>query len=107
MNYPANTTVIVLSRPCIISGKGVTQFEMREPTVRDKILFEKQQGTPLEREMSTVASLCGVESVDLLTLPSYDYGQLVERMNDFLLLPPAAREAKWKEQAEATSKSTS
>lgn len=107
MNYPANTTVIVLSRPCVISGKEVTQFEMREPTVRDKILFEKQSGTNLEKEMTTVASLCGIEKDDLLLLPSWDYSQLVEKMNDFLLLPPAQREQKWKEQAEADSKSSS
>lgn len=107
MNYPANTKVILLSRPCVMGGAEVTQVEMREPTVRDRILFEKQQGSNLEKEMSIVAMLCNVEKNELLHLPGWDYSQLVETMNDFLLLPPAEREAKWKEKAGASSSGTS
>lgn len=107
MNYPATTAVITLSRPLKVGSKEVHQVEMREPTVRDKILFEKDKGSLLEKEINTVASLCNVEKDDLLVLSSWDYGQLVEVMNDFLLLPPAAREAKWKEAAAAAASKAS
>jgi hypothetical protein len=111
MNYPANTKVIPLSRPCLMGSIEVTQVEMREPTMRDRIVFEKQQGSALEKEMGIITSLCGIEKEDLLLLPAWDYSQMVETMNDFLLLPPAARAAKWeaqqKEQKKATSKDAS
>jgi hypothetical protein len=106
MNYPANTKVIPLSRPCLMGSIEVTQVEMREPTVRDRILFEKQQGSALEKEMGIITSLCGIEKEDLLLLSAWDYSQMVETMNDFLLLPPAARAAKWKEQKEESGKAT-
>lgn len=94
MNYPANTTVITLSRPYSMHGEDVTKIEMREPTVRDKIIFEKHKGTPLEKEIATISMLCNLGEEDLLSLPAWDYSQLVEALNDFLLLSPADREKK-------------
>lgn len=106
MNYPATTKKITFSRPFLIGGAEVTQVEMREPLVRDKILFEKHSGTSAEKTLFTVASLCGLDKDDLMALSSWDYDQLVETMNDFLLLSPAERLEKWTE-AENASKSSS
>ncbi|WP_234262246.1 phage tail assembly protein [Klebsiella aerogenes] len=98
MNYPATTKKITFSRPITTeSGREITEVEMREPLVRDKILFDKHSGTTAEKTLFTVASLCGLGEKDLLTLTSWDYDQLVETMNDFLLLPPAERLEKWTE----------
>ncbi|SUI82048.1 Uncharacterised protein [Serratia quinivorans] len=44
MDYPANTTVVTLSRPFEINGKAVTEIALREPTVRDKLMYEKSAG---------------------------------------------------------------
>lgn len=91
MNYPADTTVIALSRPFKIDGEEVSEITMREQTVRDKILFEKSKGTGTERELAMIASVCGFEAAHLITLPSYDYERLVKAFNDFLL-PPEERQ---------------
>lgn len=90
MDYPANTTVITLSRPYTIAGKEVTEITMREPNVRDKIQYEKSTGGTLHRESVMIAGLCGLNQDDLLLLPAYDYDQLVGAFNRFLL-PPADR----------------
>ncbi|MEZ2602860.1 phage tail assembly protein [Kluyvera intermedia] len=91
MNYPANTTVITLSRPYTIDGKEVTEINMREPNVRDKLQYEKSTGGTMERESVMIAGLCGLNQADLLLLPAYDYDQLVVAFNGFLL-PPADRQ---------------
>ncbi|WP_370611824.1 phage tail assembly protein [Klebsiella aerogenes] len=107
MNYPATSKKIPFSRPLVIeNGKELTEVEMREPLVRDKILFDKHNGGSVDKELFTVASLCGLSEKDLLELPSWDYNQLVETMNDFLLLSPAERMKKWAEE-ENVSKSSS
>ena len=41
MNYPATSTTITLSRPVDLNGETVTSLPLREPPVRDKIMFEK------------------------------------------------------------------
>lgn len=92
MNYPATTTTIILSRPFTIDGQPVTELSMREPTVRDRLALAKGNKSALEKEFEMIASLCGLESNDLLTLPGYDYDQLVEAVNRFLL-PPDQRQS--------------
>lgn len=91
MNYPATTTTVILSRPVDLNGETVTSLTVREPTVRDKIMFEKARGDFMEKELAMIASLCGRAPEDLYGLPSYDYQQLVKAFNDFLL-PPAERQ---------------
>lgn len=109
MNYPATTKIITFSRPCKMGDEEVTHVELREPLMREKIQFEKCQGSELEKEMSLVSTLCNRDKDDLVLLPVWDYNQLVGVMNDFLVLPPASREAKWKAleaaQEEVSSKS--
>ncbi|HEY2454153.1 MAG TPA: phage tail assembly protein [Scandinavium sp.] len=90
MSYPANTTLITLSRPFKLNEKEVETIEMREPTVFDKLAFEKNKGAPLEKEVTMIAGLCGLNPGDLYKLPAYDYEQLTEAFNAFLL-PPAER----------------
>ncbi len=90
MTFPANTKIIHLSRPFLLNGDTVEQLEIREPTVMDKLLFEKNKGGLLEKEVTMIASLCNLNPGDLHTLPAYDYDRLTEAFNDFLL-PPAER----------------
>ncbi|MEB4676105.1 phage tail assembly protein [Enterobacteriaceae bacterium G50] len=91
MNYPATTTTVTLSHPVDLNGETVTSLTLREPTVRDKIMFEKAKGSLLEKELAMIASLCGRSPDDLHDLPACDYDQLVKAFNDFLL-PPAERQ---------------
>lgn len=90
MTYPATTAVITLSRPLTVAGNELTELNMREPTVYDKILMEKEKGVATERESIMIARLCDLEAKDLHPLPAYDYEQLVEAFNRFLL-PPEKR----------------
>nr|WP_159465778.1 phage tail assembly protein [Scandinavium goeteborgense] len=90
MTYPANTTLITLSRPMKLNGEDIESIQMREPTVFDKLLFEKNKGAALEKEVAMIAGLCSINPGDLHQLPAYDYDQLTEAFNDFLL-PPAER----------------
>ncbi|MEZ2603342.1 phage tail assembly protein [Kluyvera intermedia] len=90
MTYPANTTLITLSRPFKLDGAEVETIQMREPTVFDKLAFEKNKGAALEKEVTMIAGLCGLNPGDLYQLPAYDYEQLTTAFNDFLL-PPAER----------------
>lgn len=92
MNYPATSTTITLSRPVDLNGETVTSLTLREPTVRDKLMFEKAKGSLLEKELAMIASLCGRSSEDLYGLPACDYDLLVKAFNDFLL-PPADRQS--------------
>ena len=92
MNYPATSTIITLSRAIDLNGETVTSLTLREPTVRDKVMFEKAKGSLLEKELAMIASLCGRSPEDLYGLPACDYDQLVKAFNDFLL-PPAERQS--------------
>ncbi|WP_336286552.1 phage tail assembly protein [Cronobacter dublinensis] len=91
MNYPATTITVTLSRPVDLDGETVTSLTVREPTVRDKLMFEKAKGDLMEKELAMIASLCNRDPKELYNLPSYDYDQLVKAFNDFLL-PPAERQ---------------
>jgi hypothetical protein len=92
MNYPANSITIILSRPYSLNGTDITEMTMREPTVRDKILFEKMAGGPQVKEATMLASLCGLSGPEALyNLPCYDYDQLTEAFERFLL-PPEERQ---------------
>ncbi|WP_162303053.1 phage tail assembly protein [Buttiauxella sp. 3AFRM03] len=90
MEYPADTTVITLSRPLKTTTGEKTELHLREPTVRDKLAFEKTQGGALEKEITMIASLCGVEPSELYLLSAYDYAQLGRAVDTFLL-PPEER----------------
>lgn len=87
MQYPANTTTVKLSRPLNTTKGEVSELHMREPTVFDKLLHEKQKGGLLEKEIAMIASLCGVEPAELHKLSAYDYSQLGKAVNAFLLPP--------------------
>lgn len=87
MIYPASTTVITLSRPFTVKGAPITEIEMREPTVRDRLMLSKGKGDAAEKELAMIAGLCGLEVAEMLTLPGYDYDQLLEAFKDFFLPP--------------------
>jgi hypothetical protein len=71
MDYPANTTVVTQSRPFTINGKNVTEITLCEPTVRDKLMYEKSARGTMEKELLMIASQCGLYQADLL-LPGYE-----------------------------------
>lgn len=87
MTYPASTTVVTLSRPFTVKGAPVTEIEMREPTVRDRLMLAKGKGDATEREVAMIAGLCGLEVAELIMLPGYDYDQLLEAFQRFFLPP--------------------
>lgn len=90
MNYPSNVSVVKLSRPLNTTKGEVEELHLHEPTVRDKLLYEKNKGSTLEKEISMIASLSGVEPAELHELSAWDYSQLGAALNAFLL-PPEAR----------------
>lgn len=87
MNYPANIKTIKLTRPLKVGGTEVEVLNLREPTVFDKLMYEKQKGSALEKEIGMIASLCDVEPAELHQLTAYEYSQLGDALNDFLLAP--------------------
>lgn len=87
MNYPANKKTIKLSRPLTVGATEVTELHMREPLVFDKLNYEKQKGSALEKEINMIAGLCNVEPAELHQLTAYDYSQLGDALNDFLESP--------------------
>ncbi|KAB8307263.1 phage tail assembly protein [Erwinia endophytica] len=89
--YPGETKTIKLYTPVTITGDVVlTEVSMREPVVRDRILFAKDRGTEEEKEARMIASLCGISEQDLYKLTAADYIQMEEAFNVFML-PPAKR----------------
>lgn len=87
MNYPANARTVKLTRPLITASGEVDELHLREPTVFDKLCYDKQKGSALEKEIGMIASLCGVEPSELHKLTAYDYSRLGDALNDFLLAP--------------------
>ncbi|MHA1066999.1 phage tail assembly protein [Enterobacter ludwigii] len=87
MKYPASTRTIPLTRPLVVGTKEVTSLHMREPLVFDKLNYEKQPGSPLEKEINMIASLCGVEPEELHKLTVYDYSLMGNALEDFLKAP--------------------
>lgn len=90
MHFPPETVTVKLSRPFNVNGKSVSDLTMREPRVIDKILLEKTPGSEVVKEVTMIATLCGLNASDLNNLPGYDYAELVAAFNRFLL-PPEAR----------------
>lgn len=91
MSFPPETVAVTLSRPFNVNGTTVTELTLREPRVIDKITLEKTPGSAMIKEVTMIASLCGLNASDLNNLPAYDYAELVAAFNRFLL-PPEVRE---------------
>lgn len=91
MNYPANSTVIKLSRPFKIDGTDVTELTMREPTVRDCLLTAKSGKSGVESELAMIINLCGLDEGDLALLPACDFTTLSAAASRFFL-PPELRQ---------------
>lgn len=86
--YPGETKVIKLYTPVQIEGGGeINSVTMREPLVRDRIMFSKDRGTEEEKEARMIASLCSISEADLFNFTGADYIQLEEEFNVFMLPP--------------------
>lgn len=83
VEYSEGKASIELSRPLKIAGANVTHMQMREPTVRDQLTFEKMKGSEAEREMTLLGNLCEFSPEQLQELPVRDYRRLAAAYQGF------------------------
>lgn len=95
MDYPLDKMVVTFSRPVVIDGKEVAEIEMMEPTLRDRILYDKDKdGCEVEQEARMIARLVNVESEkSLYGLPACDYKQLQDAFNQMVKAPAARKQS--------------
>lgn len=86
--YPSSLTTIPLYTPLTLqNGTQLTEVTMREPTVRDRIIREKDRGSEGEKDARMLALLCNMNEQDVYALTAADYLQLEEVFNVFMLPP--------------------
>ncbi|MCP9660864.1 phage tail assembly protein [Escherichia fergusonii] len=90
MDSLLESMTIILSRPLNVNGTDYDTITIREPKVRDRILFSKDRGDPEEKTARMLARLANFDEKDLYGLPSCDYAKLEEAFNE-LVKPPADR----------------
>ncbi|WP_241608995.1 phage tail assembly protein [Rosenbergiella australiborealis] len=89
--YPSSSQTIILYTPLTLAnGSQLTEIALREPTVRDRILREKDRGSEGEKDARMLALLCNMNEEDIYALTAADYLQLEEAFNVFML-PPSKR----------------
>jgi len=92
MDYPLDKMIVVFSRPVVIGGKEVDLIEMMEPTLRDRIMYDKDKdGCEVEQEARMIARLINAEDEKAIYgLPACDYKKLQDAFNQ-MVKEPAAR----------------
>ncbi|KAB7896017.1 hypothetical protein ASE93_12285 [Serratia sp. Leaf50] len=91
MNYPGSLETITLYSPLTLeNGSELKTVTMREPLVRDRLVYAKDRGTEEAREARMLALLCGINDNDMESLTAADMIQLQDTFNNFML-PPAKR----------------
>ncbi|ROS05670.1 tail assembly chaperone E/41/14-like protein [Sinobacterium caligoides] len=75
---------ITLSYPITCHGEVITELHMRRPTVRDRLISERSQGTEMEKELRLLANLCELAPEYAEDLDMVDYLKLQEALSDFL-----------------------
>ena len=83
MPYPNSTEEIALEYPITVAGAQVSVVQMRRPTVRDRILFDKDQGSEVEKELSMMARLCDMDPDQMMDLDAADYDRVQEQFTAF------------------------
>ncbi|MEG3135537.1 phage tail assembly protein [Rouxiella sp. T17] len=92
MKYPGTSETITLYSPLILeNGSELTTITMREPLVRDRLVYAKDRGNEEEKETRMLALLCDINDEDMQSLTMADQIQLQETFNRFML-PPAKRQ---------------
>jgi hypothetical protein len=75
---------IVLKKPVEHEGHTYNSLEMREPTVQDTLIANKQGGTEAEVEVRLFANLCEVPDAVVRKTTLKDYAKLQRRFESFL-----------------------
>ncbi len=82
-----DSMTITLSRPFIIKGESRDTITIREPKLRDRIMFSNDKSGLEERTATMLARLANLEREDLYALPACDYDQMEAAFNE-LVKPP-------------------
>lgn len=77
-----DSMTITLSRPFIIKGESRDTITIREPKLRDRIMFSNDKSGLEERTATMLARLANLEREDLYALPACDYDQLEAAFNE-------------------------
>ncbi|WP_054176367.1 phage tail assembly protein [Citrobacter sp. CtB7.12] len=90
-SFPAEKGVIQLAVPyTTLSGQHIESVTMRAPTVRDRLMRNRNPAPDYQADIELMASLCGMTLDDLMNMEACDYLRLEKQFNNFLL-PPAKR----------------
>lgn len=85
MSYPANTVEITLDFPfTTLTGVEISTVTMRSPTVRDRLLRNKDKRPDVEADIHMIASMCSLAFEDLMNMEGCDYLRLERQFNVFL-----------------------
>ena len=73
-----------LTYPFKVDGQTINQLTLRRPTVRDRLIADKCQGSEVEKEIRFIANLCEMAPGDIEQLDMADYSKLQEALTGFL-----------------------
>ncbi|MEB5674123.1 phage tail assembly protein [Escherichia coli] len=82
-----DSMTVTLSRPFEINGVTVETITVREPKLRDRILFSKDKGDAEEKTARMLARLANLNIEDIYSLPSCDYMKMEEAFNELVKTP--------------------
>ncbi|ECA8972920.1 phage tail assembly protein [Salmonella enterica subsp. enterica serovar Omuna] len=82
-----DSMTVTLSRPFEINGAKVETITVREPKLRDRILFSKDKGDVEEKTARMLARLANLNIEDIYALPSCDYMKMEEAFNELVKTP--------------------
>lgn len=82
-----DSMTVTLSRPFEINGTTVETITVREPKLRDRILFSKDKGDAEEKTARMLARLANLNIEDIYSLPSCDYMKMEEAFNELVKTP--------------------
>lgn len=81
-----DSMTITLSRPFIIKGESCDTITIREPKLRDRIMFSNDK-SGLEERTATMLARPQIWREDLYALPACDYDQLEAAFNELVKHP--------------------
>ncbi|HGX2780432.1 TPA: phage tail assembly protein [Escherichia coli] len=82
-----DSMTVTLSRPFEINGVTVETITVREPKLRDRILFSKDKGDAEAKTARMLARLANLNIEDIYSLPSCDYMKMEEAFNELVKIP--------------------
>jgi hypothetical protein len=85
VEYGEGFADIELSRAMDLAGVKVSKLRMREPVVRDQVVYDKLKGSDLEKEITIFANLCEMDEKQIQSLTQRDYIRLSAAYAGFLV----------------------